>query len=81
MGFVVKMRSMVEMLKLLRTAVNLQKVGFGVILTYGAEPFLRSRPIVQPFKNFPAFYGTRRFITIFTTKPILTTDPQTETWP
>jgi hypothetical protein len=23
-------------------------------------------PIVQPLKNFPAFYGTRRFITAFT---------------
>jgi hypothetical protein len=22
-------------------------------------------PIVQLFKNFPAFYGTRRFITVF----------------
>jgi hypothetical protein len=23
-------------------------------------------PIVQPLRNFPAFYGTRRFITVFT---------------
>jgi hypothetical protein len=23
-------------------------------------------PIVQPLKKFPAFYGTRRFITVFT---------------
>jgi hypothetical protein len=36
------------------------------------ETYLRSwallekLPIVQPLKNFPAFYGTRRFITLFT---------------
>jgi hypothetical protein len=35
-------------------------------LTHGAEPFLRSCTIVQPLKNFPAFYGIRRFITVFT---------------
>jgi hypothetical protein len=27
---------------------------------------LEKLPIVQPIKNFPAFYGTRRFITVFT---------------
>jgi hypothetical protein len=27
---------------------------------------LKKLPIVQLFKNFPAFYGTRRFITVFT---------------
>jgi hypothetical protein len=27
---------------------------------------LEKPPIVQPLKNFPAFYGTRRFITMFT---------------
>jgi hypothetical protein len=27
---------------------------------------LEKPPIVQPLKNFPAFYGTRRFITVFT---------------
>jgi hypothetical protein len=26
---------------------------------------LTELPIVQPLKNFPAFYGTRRFITVF----------------
>jgi hypothetical protein len=30
--------------------------------THGAEPL----PIVQPFKKFPAFYGSRRLITVFT---------------
>jgi hypothetical protein len=27
---------------------------------------LEKPPIVQPLKNFPAFYGTRRFITELT---------------
>jgi hypothetical protein len=27
---------------------------------------LEKPPIVQPLKNFPAFYGTQRFITVFT---------------
>jgi hypothetical protein len=27
---------------------------------------LEKPPIVQPLKNFPTFYGTRRFITVFT---------------
>jgi hypothetical protein len=27
---------------------------------------LKKLPIVQPLKNFPAFYGTRKFITAFT---------------
>jgi hypothetical protein len=27
---------------------------------------LEKLPIVQILKNFPAFYGTRRFITVFT---------------
>jgi hypothetical protein len=27
---------------------------------------LEKLPIVQPLKNFPVFYGTRRFITVFT---------------
>jgi hypothetical protein len=28
--------------------------------------FLEKLPIVQPLKNFPAFYWTRRYITVFT---------------
>jgi hypothetical protein len=32
-------------------------------LTHGAEPFLRS---LQFCSDFPAFYGIRRFITVFT---------------
>jgi hypothetical protein len=35
-------------------------------LTHGAENLLEKPPIVQLLKNFPAFYGTRRFITVFT---------------
>jgi hypothetical protein len=26
---------------------------------------LEKLPVVQPLKKFPAFYGTRRFITVF----------------
>jgi hypothetical protein len=36
------------------------------LLTHGAEPFLRSRQLCSPSRNPPAFYGTRRFITLFT---------------
>jgi hypothetical protein len=35
-------------------------------LTHGAEPFLRSCQLYSHSKNFPAFYGTQRFITVFT---------------
>jgi hypothetical protein len=41
------------------------------ILTYlltssGSWALLEKLPIVQPLKNFPTFYGTRRFISAFT---------------
>ena len=39
------------------------------LLTYSlhrAQSFLRSYPVLQLVKQFPAFYGTRRFITAFT---------------
>jgi hypothetical protein len=29
-------------------------------------PKIEKPPFVQPLKNFPAYYGTRRFITVFT---------------
>jgi hypothetical protein len=32
----------------------------------GSWTLLEKPPIVQPLKNFPAFYGTRKFITVFT---------------
>jgi hypothetical protein len=35
------------------------------LLTYAAE-LLEKLEIVQPLKNFPAFYGTRRYIIVFT---------------
>jgi hypothetical protein len=35
-------------------------------LTHGAKALLEKMPIVQLLENFPAFYGTRRFITAFT---------------
>jgi hypothetical protein len=31
-----------------------------------SRALLEKLPILQPLKNFPAFYGTRRFITAFT---------------
>ena len=39
------------------------------VLTYllhGEESFLRSRLVLQLIKKFPAFYGTRKFITVLT---------------
>jgi hypothetical protein len=37
------------------------------LLTYSwSWALLEKLPIVQPLKNFPAFYGTRMFITAFT---------------
>jgi hypothetical protein len=37
------------------------------IITYlRSWALLEKLPIAQPLKNFPAFYGTRRFITVFT---------------
>ena len=35
-------------------------------LLNGAESFLRSYLVLQLIKKFPAFYGTRKFITILT---------------
>jgi hypothetical protein len=37
------------------------------LLTYlWSSALLEVQPIVQPLKNFPAFYGTRSFDTVFT---------------
>ena len=39
------------------------------VLTYllhGAESSLRSKLVLQLVKKFPALYGTRKFITVFT---------------
>jgi hypothetical protein len=41
-------------------------VRHNLIFTYGTKPFLRSCQLRSPSKNFPAFYWTRRFITVFT---------------
>ena len=35
-------------------------------LLHGAESFLRSELVLQLIKKFPAFYGTRKFITVLT---------------
>jgi hypothetical protein len=41
------------------------------LLTYlRSWALLEKLPIVQPLKNFPAFYGTRRFIIVFTRAPL-----------
>jgi hypothetical protein len=40
------------------------------LLTYSwSWALLEKLPIVQPLKNFPAFYGTRKFIIAFTSPP------------
>jgi hypothetical protein len=36
----------------------------------GAEPLLRSPLVAQLLKNFPTFYGTRRFMTVFKRAPL-----------
>jgi hypothetical protein len=36
------------------------------LLTYGAEPFSRRCQLCSPSRTPPAFYGTRRFNTVFT---------------
>ena len=36
-------------------------------LLHRAESFLRSQLVLQLIKKFPAFYGTRKFITVLTT--------------
>jgi hypothetical protein len=47
--------------KILRFRVQLK------VLTYSRSwALLEEAPIVQPLKNFTAFYGTRRFNTMFT---------------
>jgi hypothetical protein len=33
---------------------------------HGTEPFLRIPPVVELLKNFPTFYGTQKFINMFT---------------
>jgi hypothetical protein len=35
-------------------------------ITHGAEPFLRSRQLCSYSRTSQQFYGTRRFITVFT---------------
>jgi hypothetical protein len=48
------------------------------LLTYSQSwALLEEPPIVQPLKNFPAFYGTRRFNTVFTPS----TGPHPEPYP
>ena len=65
---------------------------FFILLTYllhGAESFLRSKLVLQLVKKFPAFHGTRRFITTLTSirhlslswaSPIQSTHPHPTSW-
>jgi hypothetical protein len=51
-------------------AISSQEI-YKIILTYLPTPWSRNLPEkltgAQPVKKFPAFYGTRRFITALTT--------------
>jgi hypothetical protein len=48
---------------LLRIGVRLKRFHLTYLLSW---VLLQKLPNVQPLKNFPAFYATRRFITVFT---------------
>jgi hypothetical protein len=49
---------------------SLYKFAIGLIfqLTPRSRALLEKPPVAQPLKNFPTFYGARRFITVFTTR-------------
>jgi hypothetical protein len=58
-------------------------------LTLWSWALLKRPPVVRPLDSFPAFYGTRRFITTFTralhvslswARPIHSTPPQDPSW-
>jgi hypothetical protein len=52
----------------LYTSILLQYIMAHNLLTYSRSwALLEESPIVQPLKNFSAFYGIRRFNTVFTT--------------
>jgi hypothetical protein len=42
------------------------KVTYPFLLTHYGVDLLQKPPIMQPLKNFPTFYGTRKFITVLT---------------
>jgi hypothetical protein len=50
--------------------VGKETVVISAVLTYLLIPrswaLLEKPPVAQPLKNFATFYGTRRFITVFT---------------
>jgi hypothetical protein len=59
--------SKILFLYLLPSIANTLKSYIIVSLTHSwSSALLEKLPIVQLLKNFPAFYGTRRFITVFT---------------
>jgi hypothetical protein len=51
---------------ILLTSIKPQLYMFESSLTQSIRALLEKLPTVQPLKNFPAFYGTRRFITGYT---------------
>jgi hypothetical protein len=49
------------------SAATLMSIKGTYLFTYlRSSALLEKSPVVQPLKNFPTFYGTRRFITVFT---------------
>ena len=49
-----------------QTKVKITFKANNTYLLHGAESFLRSYLVLQLIKKFPAFYGTRKFITVLT---------------
>jgi hypothetical protein len=54
---------------------------FYILTSSRSWAFLEKPPVAQLLKNFPAFYGTRRFITVFTLVPILSQNNTVHTTP
>jgi hypothetical protein len=50
----------------MRTAIDQSVEGLGYLLTAWSRVLLEKLTDLQLVKKFPAFYGTRRFITTFT---------------
>jgi hypothetical protein len=55
-----------QTIKIAINAVLLQNTAFHSLTHSWSRALLEKPPIVQLLENFPAFYGTRRFITAFT---------------
>jgi hypothetical protein len=60
-------RAVKKMTQLYKAYTDVSCTAVCNLLTYlRSWALLEKPPIMQPLKNFPAFYGTRRFITVFT---------------